>query len=40
MEVYRKCSQCKIEYPTINFHKNKSTKDGLHLVCKICKNEY
>jgi hypothetical protein len=40
MEVFRKCSQCKIEYPTINFHKNKSTKDGYHLLCKTCKKDY
>ncbi len=40
MKVFRKCSQCKIEYPIINFHKNTSTKDGYHYFCKTCKRDY
>ncbi len=36
----KKCCHCKNEQPLTCFYKNKSSKDGLHLVCKICKNEY
>ncbi len=37
---YKKCCHCKNEQPLTCFYKNKSLKDGLHLVCKSCKNEY
>jgi hypothetical protein len=36
----KKCCHCKNEQLLTCFYKNKSLKDGLHLVCKICKNEY
>jgi hypothetical protein len=36
----KKCCYCKNEQPLTCFYKNKSLKGGLHLVCKICKNEY
>jgi hypothetical protein len=38
--VLKKCFHCKIEQPLSCFYKNNTTKDGLHRVCKICKNEY
>jgi hypothetical protein len=37
---YKKCCHCKNEKPLTCFYKNKSLKDGLHLVCKSCKTEY
>ncbi len=37
---YKKCCHCKKEQPLTCFYKNKSLKDGLHLVCKSCKNDY
>ena len=33
-------SRCKIEKPLDEFNKNKSRKDGLQLVCRLCRNEY
>lgn len=30
------CASCKCELSIDNFHKKKSTKDGLHNYCKIC----
>ncbi len=40
MEVLKKCCHCKIEVPLNYFYKNKTTKDGLHRSCNICRNEY
>jgi hypothetical protein len=40
LKSLKKCCHCKNEQPLTCFYKNKSLKDGLHLVCKICKNEY
>lgn len=34
------CSQCRIEKPLTEFHKNKSRVDGYHAQCKICRNKY
>ena len=34
------CSKCKKELPISEFYKNKSRKDGLHIQCKNCVNEY
>jgi hypothetical protein len=36
----KKCYHCKNEQQLTWFYKNKSLKDGLHLKCKIYKNEY
>jgi hypothetical protein len=35
----KKCCHCKQEKHLTCFYKNKLTKDGLHKVCKTCKNE-
>ena len=34
------CNKCKRTKPASDFDKNKSSKDGLHNYCKICKNSY
>lgn len=34
------CSKCKTEKCETEFHKNKSSKDGLSLHCKVCRLEY
>lgn len=34
------CKKCETTKPILEFHKNKSTIDGLHSQCKKCKNEY
>ena len=34
------CNKCKCTKPASDFDKNKSSKDGLHNYCKICKNSY
>lgn len=34
------CASCKQEKVSDNFDKNKTTKDGLHSECKLCKKEY
>ncbi len=36
----KKCCHCKNKQQLTCFYKNKSLKDGLHLMCKMCKNEY
>ena len=33
------CKECDIEKPSEEFHKNKSTSDGLHTLCKPCNNQ-
>ena len=35
----KRCKQCKKEQPTSCFHKNKSKKDGLNYICKLCARE-
>ncbi len=32
----KRCSKCKLEKDTNQFHKNKNKKDGLHNYCKEC----
>lgn len=34
------CSKCKRELPTTEFHRNKTTKDGLQRHCKECTKLY
>ena len=34
------CGKCGKELSIDNFHKNKSTKDGLHNYCKDCMKSY
>ncbi len=38
--MYKKCSKCKEIKLFGEFHKSKSTKDGYHAVCKICRKNY
>jgi len=38
--ILKKCTGCKSFLPLSKFHKNKSTKDGLHNWCKCCRNEH
>ncbi len=40
LTLLKKCYHCKKEQPLTCFYKNKSLKDELHLVCKVCNNEY
>lgn len=35
----KKCTICKIEKDEVNFNKNKTRKDGISNVCKICSRE-
>ena len=39
-ELVKKCSKCGIVSLKSNFHRNKSTKDGLHSLCISCKKQY
>jgi len=34
------CSKCKIEKDQSEFYKDRSSKDGLHNRCKLCRKEY
>ena len=34
------CGKCGVLKPVTEFHKNKSTTDGLHHQCKTCRTEY
>jgi len=36
----KKCNKCKIQKPLNEFHKDKSTLDGVGYKCKQCKAEY
>ena len=36
----KKCCTCKCSKESNCFHRNKSTKDGLHPMCKECRREY
>src|SRR5688572_23464515 len=38
MDVSQVCSKCKIQKSLINFCKDKSTKSGYRVSCKICNN--
>jgi hypothetical protein len=38
--MYKKCSTCKDEKLICEFGKNKSTKDGYHNQCKMCRKDY
>lgn len=38
MRKLKRCSKCKSNKKLREFHKNKSSKDGFHHYCKICKN--
>lgn len=41
MTIYTKvCTSCKQSKVITDFHKNKSTKDGLNYSCKLCVKEY
>ncbi len=40
LKSLKKCCYCKNEQPLTCFYKNKSLKDGLHIVCKSYKYEY
>lgn len=35
----KKCSRCGVEKPLSEFHKNRSSKDGLQNYCKQCSYE-
>lgn len=35
----KKCTKCKLEKNEIQFHKDRTTKDGLEYRCKECKSE-
>jgi hypothetical protein len=35
----KKCSRCRVDKGLTKFHKNKSTKDGLHHYCKKCNSD-
>ena len=35
----KNCVRCKIQKQLIDFHKNKSRKDGLQDICKLCSKE-
>ncbi len=39
MSGMKQCSKCRIEKPTIDFSKNRATKDGLAYYCKDCKSQ-
>ena len=36
----KQCTKCKQTLPLSEFHKNRSTKDGLHSWCKSCEGAY
>lgn len=36
----KKCTVCKIEKPSGEFHKNRKAPDGLAYKCKVCANNY
>lgn len=38
--MYKKCYRCKELKNISDFHKNKSHKDGLSSICKICQHKY
>ena len=38
--MYKKCSTCKEEKLTSEFGKNRSTRDGYHNQCKLCRKNY
>lgn len=38
--MLKKCSKCQLSKPVSDFSKNKSRKDGLHTVCRICHSEH
>ena len=33
----KKCTKCEIEKPLMEFHKDKSSKDGRYAICKLCR---
>jgi hypothetical protein len=35
--MLKKCNNCNLELPLLNFHKNKATRDGFNRICKSCK---
>ena len=39
MDCEKKCSHCGFTKPSTEFHKNRSTKDGLAKLCKSCVKE-
>ena len=40
LNTLKKSCHCQNEQPLTCYYKNKSLKDGLHIVCKSCKYEY
>ena len=40
MLLFKRCSKCRGEKPTSEFHKDRSKVDGLCNQCKICRREY
>lgn len=36
MSDTKTCSRCKAEKPVSDFHRNKSSRDGLQSLCKVC----
>jgi ribosomal protein S30 len=36
----KKCSQCHVDKPTVEFHKNARRKDGLQTMCIPCKKQH
>jgi len=36
--IEKRCSKCKVTKETREFHKNKNTKDGLNIQCKLCRS--
>ncbi len=40
MSRKKRCSRCLLKYPLENFHKNKSSADGLNHRCKPCNSKH
>lgn len=40
MALVKYCTKCKCEFHVMDFHKNKSTYDGLQGWCKWCCSDY
>ncbi len=36
--IYKTCARCKAAWPTAEFRKNKTTKDGFQAYCRSCQN--
>ena len=40
MDDMKRCSKCKMISSKGNFNKDVSTKEGLNLICKVCRMGY